>query len=48
MASLKAAANPAKVDYLYFVRKPDHVHHFFTSSASAFQQYECAHGYGCG
>jgi uncharacterized YceG family protein len=47
LASLKAAANPAKVDYLYFVRKPDHVHHFFTASASAFQQYECQHGYGC-
>lgn len=47
MASLKAAANPARVDYLYFVRKPDHVHHFFTASASAFQQYECRHGYGC-
>jgi len=47
MAALKAAANPAKVDYLYFVRKPDHVHHFFTASASAFQQYECQHGYGC-
>jgi uncharacterized YceG family protein len=47
MAALKAAANPAKVDYLYFVRKPDHLHHFFTASASAFQQYECQHGYGC-
>jgi UPF0755 protein len=47
MAALKAAANPARVDYLYFVRKPDHVHHFFTASASAFQQYECQHGYGC-
>jgi uncharacterized YceG family protein len=47
LAALRAAANPAKVDYLYFVRKPDHVHHFFTASASAFQQYECAHGYGC-
>jgi uncharacterized YceG family protein len=47
MAALKAAADPAKVDYLYFVRKPDHVHHFFTASASAFQQYECQHGYGC-
>ena len=47
LASLKAAAHPAKVDYLYFVRKPDHRHHFFTSSAVAFQQYQCAHGYGC-
>jgi uncharacterized YceG family protein len=47
LASLRAAAHPAKVDYLYFVRKPDKVHHFFTASASEFQQYECEHGYGC-
>jgi len=47
LASIKAAARPAKVDYLYFVRKPDHRHHFFTASATAFAQYECAHGYGC-
>ena len=47
LASLQAAAHPAKVDYLYFVRKPDKVHHFFTASSAAFQQYECAHGYGC-
>ena len=47
LASIRAAAHPAKVDYLYFVRTPDKIHHFFTASASAFQQYECAHGYGC-
>jgi UPF0755 protein len=47
LASIQAAAHPARVAYLYFVRKPDHVHHFFTASASAFAQYECAHGYGC-
>jgi UPF0755 protein len=47
LASMQAAAHPAKVDYLYFVAKPDKRHHFFTASASAFQQYECAHGYGC-
>jgi UPF0755 protein len=47
LASIRAAAHPAKVDYLYFVRKPDHAHHFFTASAAAFQQYACAHGYGC-
>jgi len=47
LASMRAAAHPAKVDYLYFVRKPDKVHHFFTASASEFQRYECAHGYGC-
>jgi UPF0755 protein len=47
LASMQAAARPAKVDYLYFVAKPDKQHHFFTASDSAFQQYECAHGYGC-
>jgi UPF0755 protein len=47
LASIQAAAHPAQVDYLYFVRKPDRQHHFFTASASAFAQYECAHGYGC-
>jgi uncharacterized YceG family protein len=47
LASIRAAAHPAKVDYLYFVAKPDKRHHFFTASASAFQQYLCAHGYGC-
>jgi UPF0755 protein len=47
IASIAAAAHPAQVDYLYFVRKPDKVHHFFTASDTAFAQYECAHGYGC-
>ena len=45
LASLEAAAHPAKVDYLYYVRKPDHEHHFFTASASAFDAYLAAHGY---
>jgi UPF0755 protein len=44
--SVRAAAHPAKVDYLYFVAKPDKKHHFFTASAAAFQQYLAAHGYG--
>jgi UPF0755 protein len=47
LASIQAAAHPAHVNYLYFVRKPDKVHNFFTASPSAFQQYECSHGYGC-
>jgi cell division protein YceG involved in septum cleavage len=46
-ASMQAAARPAKVPYLYFVRKPDKVHHFFTASAAEFNRYACAHGYGC-
>jgi UPF0755 protein len=43
LASMQAAAHPAKVDYLYFVRKPDKVHHFFTSSLDAFNAYIAAH-----
>jgi UPF0755 protein len=45
LASLQAAAHPAKVPYLFFVRKPDKVHHFFTASENAFINYERAHGY---
>jgi UPF0755 protein len=45
LASMQAAAHPAKVDYLYFVRKPDKQHHFFTASYSAFVNYERTHGY---
>jgi UPF0755 protein len=47
LASIQAAAHPAHVDYLFFVRKPDRQHHFFTASESEFSRYLCAHGYGC-
>jgi UPF0755 protein len=43
LASMRAAAHPAKVDYLYFVRKPDKIHHFFTSSLDVFNAYVAAH-----
>ncbi|MFL5944598.1 MAG: endolytic transglycosylase MltG, partial [Gaiellaceae bacterium] len=46
LASMQAAAHPANVDYLYFVRKPDKKHHFFTASFEAFQNYANTHGYG--
>jgi uncharacterized YceG family protein len=46
LASMQAAAHPADVKYLYFVRKPDKKHHFFTASFTAFQAYARAHGYG--
>jgi UPF0755 protein len=39
LASIQAAARPAKVDYLYFVRKPDCRSHFFTASADEFLTY---------
>jgi UPF0755 protein len=45
LASLQAAAHPSHVDYLYFVRKPDKKHHFFTASAAEFDRYKAAHGY---
>ena len=47
LASIKAAAHPAKEGYLYFVRKPDKKHHFFTSSESEFLAKACEYGYGC-
>jgi uncharacterized YceG family protein len=40
LASMQAAAHPADVDYLYFVRKPDKVHHFFTQSKEEFDRYQ--------
>jgi len=45
MASLEAAAHPAHVDYLYFVRKPDHRHHYFTGSYQDFLNHEMQYGY---
>jgi uncharacterized YceG family protein len=48
LASLQAAAHPRKTKYLYFVRKPDKVHHFFTASESEFFKKACEYGYGCG
>jgi uncharacterized YceG family protein len=45
LASMQAAAHPAKVDYLYFVRKPDKVHHYFTSSYQDFINHSIAYGY---
>jgi UPF0755 protein len=45
LAAIEAAARPAHVDYLYFVRKPDHKHHYFTSNYQDFLQHEAAYGY---
>jgi UPF0755 protein len=47
LASIRAAAHPAHVDYLYFVRKPDKRHHFFTASAQEFLRKACEYGFGC-
>jgi UPF0755 protein len=45
LASIQAAAHPANVDYLYFVRKPDKKHHFFTDNFKEFRAYADAHGF---
>ena len=47
LASIRAAAHPARVDYVYFVRKPDKRHHFFTASAQEFLRKACEYGFGC-
>jgi UPF0755 protein len=39
LAAIQAAAHPAKTDFLFFVRKPDCKHHFFTASQAEFDAY---------
>ncbi len=48
LASIQAAAHPADVDFLFFVRKPDKIHHFFTASEDEFFAKACEYGFGCG
>ena len=48
LASIQAAAHPAEKDYLFFVRKPDKIHHFFTASEAEFYAKACEYGFGCG
>src|SRR4029079_16360764 len=45
MAALEAAAHPAKVDYLYFVRQHDHRHHYFTANYQDFLQHAAQYGH---
>jgi UPF0755 protein len=47
VASMKAAAHPANVDYLYYVRMPDKVHHFFTADEAEFCKRAAEYGYSC-
>ena len=47
LASIRAAANPAPVDYLYYVRKPDKLHHFFTADDEEFCRKAREYGYSC-
>jgi uncharacterized YceG family protein len=46
LASIQAAAHPAKVDYLYFARRAGKQTHFFTASESEFSQFLGSNGYG--
>jgi uncharacterized YceG family protein len=46
LAAIKAAAHPAHVDYLYYARKKDHKHHFFTASGTAYNEFLAKNGYG--
>ena len=47
LASIRAAAHPAAVDYLYYVRVPGTKRHFFTASESEFLRKVCEFGYAC-
>ena len=48
LASIRAAANPARgVDYLFYVRKPRSLSHYFTASESDFLRRVCDYGYAC-
>jgi UPF0755 protein len=48
LASLRAAASPPRnVDYLYYVRKPKSLAHYFTANESDFLRKVCEYGYAC-
>jgi UPF0755 protein len=46
LASLRAAANPARADYLYFVRRGESNRHFFTASEAEFCRASLEYGFG--
>jgi UPF0755 protein len=47
LPSMRAAARPADVDYLYYVRKPNSLRHFFTADEEEFCRKAREYGYGC-
>ena len=48
LPSIRAAAKPARVDYLYYVRKPGSVRHFFTADEQEFCAKALEYGFrGC-
>jgi UPF0755 protein len=45
LASMQAAAHPVPGDWLYFVRKRDKIHHYFTNNYNDFINHEHQYGY---
>ena len=45
LASMQAAAHPTPGNWLYFVRKPDKVHHYFTNNYNDFLNHERQYGF---
>ena len=45
LASIQAAAHPVAGDWLYFVRKRDKIHHYFTNNYNDFINHEHQYGY---
>ena len=45
LASMQAAAHPAPGKWLYFVRKPDKVHHYFTADYNDFLNHAREYGF---
>jgi len=45
LASMQAAAHPAPGNWLYFVRKPDLQHHYFTASYNDFINHANQYGF---
>jgi UPF0755 protein len=45
LASIEAAAHPARVDYLYYALRPGTRRSYFTASQSAFDAFLASHGY---
>lgn len=47
LAAMRAAARPADAPYLFYVRKPGSLRHYFTASESDFLRKVCEYGYAC-
>ena len=47
LPSMQAAAHPADVDYLWYVRMPGSKHHYFTDNEADFCKHAAEYGYHC-